>query len=216
MVASSNRLLISSLTQLFDGIGPLVGAATSQDAALECLGVGGVELLICTDQLDTGDGPALVAAAKQRHPRTRCLMLIQRPLLSTVLAALAAGCEGLCSGERLGRGGLLEVLQAMEIEGIHLDPVISGVLQRSQAGRTGDWVSPQELQLSLREEDLLRSLCNGLNNQAIAAELHLSINTVKHGITSLLRKFDANDRTQLVLLAFQRGLMDPPQPSPRW
>ena len=216
MVASSNRLLISSLTQLFDGIGPLVGAATSQDAALECLGVGGVELLICTDQLDTGDGPALVAAAKQRHPRTRCLMLIQRPLLSTVLAALAAGCEGLCSGERLGRGGLLEVLQAMEIEGIHLDPVISGVLQRSQAGRTGDWVSPQELQLSLREEDLLRTLCNGLNNQAIAAELHLSINTVKHGITSLLRKFDANDRTQLVLLAFQRGLMDPPQPSPRW
>ena len=216
VVASSNRLLISSLTQLFDGIGPLVGAATSQTAALECLGVGGVELLICTDQLDSGDGPALVAAAKQRHPRTRCLMLIQRPLLSTVLAALAAGCEGLCSGERLGRGGLLEVLQAMEIEGIHLDPVISGVLQRSQAGRTGDWVSPQELQLSLREEDLLRSLCNGLNNQAIATELHLSINTVKHGITSLLRKFDANDRTQLVLLAFQRGLMDPPQPSPRW
>ena len=216
VVASSNRLLISSLTQLFDGIGPLVGAATSQIDALECLRIGGVDLLICTDQLDSGDGPALVATAKQRHPRLRCLMLIQRPLLSTILAALAAGCEGLCSGERLGRGGLLEVLQAMEIEGIHLDPVISGVLQRSQAGRTGDWVSPQELQLSLREEDLLRTLCNGLNNQAIAAELHLSINTVKHGITGLLRKFDANDRTQLVLMAFQRGLMDPPQPSPRW
>ena len=216
VVASSNRLLISSLTQLFDGIGPLVGAATSQDAALECLGVGGVELLICTDQLDSGDGPALVATAKQRHPRTRCLMLIQRPLLSTVLAALAAGCEGLCSGERLGRGGLLEVLRAMESGGIHLDPLISGVLQRSQAGRTGDLVSPQAPQLSLREEDLLSSLCKGLNNQAIAAELHLSINTVKHGITGLLRKFDANDRTQLVLMAFQRGLMDPPQPSPRW
>ena len=216
MVASSNRLLISSLTQLFDGIGPLVGAATSQTAALECLGVGGVELLICTDQLDSGDGPALVAAAKQHHPGLRCLMLIQRPLLSTILAALAAGCEGLCSGERLGRGGLLEVLRAMEIEGIHFDPLIRGVLQRCPAGSAGDWISPQQPSLSLREEDLLRSLCNGLNNQAIATELHLSINTVKHGITSLLRKFDANDRTQLVLMAFQRGLMDPPQPSPRW
>ena len=69
VVASSNRLLISSLAKLFDGIGPLVGAATSQLAALECLGVGGVELLICTDQLDNGDGPALVATAKKRHPR---------------------------------------------------------------------------------------------------------------------------------------------------
>ena len=104
----------------------------------------------------------------------------------------------------------------MEIEGIHFDPLIRGVLQRSQTGSAGDWISPQQPSLSLREEDLLRSLCNGLNNQAIAAELHLSINTVKHGITGLLRKFDANDRTQLVLMAFQRGLMDPPQPSPRW
>ena len=216
VVASSNRLLISSLTQLFDGIGPLVGAATSQTAALECLRIGGVELLICTDHLDSGNGPSLVAAAKQWHPRMHCLMLIQRPLLSTVLAALAAGCEGLCSDERLGRGGLLEVLRAMESDGTHLDPLISGVLQRSQAGSAGDWISPQQPSLSLREEDLLRGLCNGLNNQAIAAELHLSINTVKHGITGLLRKFDANDRTQLVLLAFQCGLMDPPQPSLRW
>ena len=205
VVASSNQLLISSLTQLFDGVGPLVGAATSQTAALECLRAGGVDLLICTDQLDSGDGPALVAAAKQQHPGLHCLMLIQRPLLSTILAALAAGCEGLCSGERLGRGGLLEVLRAMEIEGIHLDPLISGVLQRSQAGRTGDWVSPQEPQLSLREEDLLRSLCNGLNNQAIAAELHLSINTVKHGITGLLRKFDAATAPNWCCSLFNRG-----------
>ena len=63
---------------------------------------------------------------------------------------------------------------------------------------------------------MLRCLCKGLNNQAIAAELHLSINTVKHGITGLLRKFDAGDRTQLVLLAFQQGLMDPPRPRRRW
>jgi len=91
VVASSNRLLISSLTQLFDGIGPLVGAASSQNATLECLRIGGVELLICTDHLDGGDGPALVAAAKRRHPGLRCLMLIQRPLRCTVLAALAAG-----------------------------------------------------------------------------------------------------------------------------
>ena len=220
VVASSNRLLISSLTQLFDGIGPLVGAATSQIDALECLRIGGVDLLICTDQLDSGDGPALVATGKQRHPRLRCLMLIQRPLLSTILAALAAGCEGLCSGERLGRGGLLEVLRAMESGGIHLDPLISGVLQRSQNGGAADncgrLATPQQPSLSLREEDLLRGLCNGLNNQAIAAELHLSINTVKHGITGLLRKFDANDRTHLVLLAFQRGLVDPPQPSQSW
>ena len=99
-MASSNQLLINSLTQLFYSVGPLVGAA------------------------------------KQQHPRLQCLLLIHRPLLSTILSALAAGCEGLCGDEPLGRVGLLEVLLPMEIEGIHLDPLISGMLQRIQKGRT--------------------------------------------------------------------------------
>ena len=68
VIASSDRMLISAIAQLFDGVGPLVGAATSEAAALQCLCSGGIELLVCTDQLDQGSGPALVAAAKQRHP----------------------------------------------------------------------------------------------------------------------------------------------------
>ena len=38
-----------------------------------------------------------------------------------------------------------------------------------------------------------------------------SINTVKHGITGLLRKCDAGDLMQLVLLAFPKGLIDLPR-----
>ena len=209
VVASSNRLLISGLTQVFEGVGPLLGAATSQTAALECLRSDGVELLICTDQLDSGDGPTLVATAKKHHPRLRCLMLIQCPLRSTIRAAMAAGCDGLCSQARLGRGGLLAVLQAMESEGSHLDPVISAVLQ----GRpVTDAAGVPAEGLTRRDESLLHRVCQGLSNQAIATDLHLSIHTVKHGITALLRKFEVHDRTQLVLLAFERGLVDPPLP----
>lgn len=212
VIASSDRMLISAIAQLFDGVGPLVGAATSEAAALQCLCSGGIELLVCTDQLDQGSGPALVAAAKQRHPSIRCLMLIQRPLRSTIEAALQAGCDGLCSPERLGRGGLLSVLEAMGSDGSHLDRGISALLQRGDhCVRTA-----QPPRLTLREETLLKGLCRGLSNQDIAAELHLSINTVKHGVTALLRKFDARDRSQVILAAFELGLMSPPFPTPPW
>ena len=70
--------------------------------------------------------------------------------------------------------------------------------------------------LSLREEDVLRGLCKGLSNQQIADQLHLSIETTKHYVTALLRKLDAKSRTQAVLIAFQRNLVDPPLPIPRW
>ena len=37
-----------------------------------------------------------------------------------------------------------------------------------------------------------------------------------HGVTALLRKFDARDRSQLILAAFELGLMSPPFPTPTW
>ena len=79
----------------------------------------------------------------------------------------------------------------MGTDGSHLDRGISALLRR------GDHCarSAQSPRLTLREEALLKGLCQGLSNQNIAAELHLSINTVKHGVTALLRKFDARDRS---------------------
>ena len=70
VIASSDRMLISAIAQLFDGVGPLVGAATSEAAALQCLCSGGIELLVCTDQLDQGSSPALVAAANNAIHRS--------------------------------------------------------------------------------------------------------------------------------------------------
>ena len=215
VIASADRVLITALTHLSEGIGPLVGAATSEQDALNCLTANDVQLLVCTDLLESGSGPALVAAAKAQHPQLRCLMLIQRPLLSTIDAAIASGCEGLCSRERLGDGGVLSVLQAMDSDGIHMDPTITGVCQHSRRP-IHEGVSPLSDVLSLREEDVLRGLCRGLSNQEIADQLHLAIDTIKHAVTSLLRKLEARDRTQAVLIAFQHNLVDPPAPIPRW
>lgn len=215
VVASSDRVLITGMVAVFDGNGPLVGAATTEAEALTCLSQGGADLLICTAELDQGGtGPSLVAKAKATHPRLKCLMLIRRPLLSTIKAAIAAGCDGLCSHERMGNGGLLSVLQAMDSDGSHLDPLIAGVLQHHHNHRSGP--TPLSEQLSVREEDVLHGLCRGLSNAEIADHLTLSIDTIKHVVSNLFRKLDARDRTQAVLIAFERDLVSPPAPIPRW
>ena len=99
LIASADRVLITSLVGLFDGIGPLLGACTSEADTLTCLERSAVDLLICTDLLESGDGPSLVHHARALRPELICLMLIQRPLRSTIEAATAAGCQGLCSRE---------------------------------------------------------------------------------------------------------------------
>ena len=214
VVASADRIMISGLLHSLDGIGSIVGAASTEAEALVCLSSTAADLLICSDRLERGSGPSLVAAAKARQPSLRCLMLIQRPLLSTIRDAAAADCDGLCSHERIGNGGLLSVLRAMESDGSHMDPVISGVAHHDRGSAGGG--HPLSDVLSLREEDVLRGLCKGLSNQEIADQLHISIETTKHCITALLRKLNAKNRTQAVLMAFQHNLVDPPMPIPRW
>ena len=215
VVASNDRVLITGLVHFFDGNGPLIGAATTETEALHCLNREAADLLICSSELDQeGDGASLVEKAKAAHPKLKCLMLIRRPLLSTIQSAIAAGCDGLCSHERIGNGGLLSVLQAMDSDGSHLDPLITGVLQHHHKNHSGP--SPFTDQLSIREEDVLHGLCRGLSNAEIANQLNLAVDTIKHLVSSLLRKLEARDRTQAVLIAFQRDLVSPPAPIPRW
>lgn len=214
VIASADRVLITGLVSMFDDIGPLVGAVTSEPEALNCISTSTTDLLICSDLLETGNGPSLVAAAKQRKPDLACLMLIQRPLRSTLEAAIAAGCNGLCSRDRVGNGYLLQAVQAIESDSTFIDPMISGVLRHCRLGRGG--ASRLKVDLSLREEDVLRGICRGLTNQEIADQLHLSIDTVKHISSALLRKLDARDRSQAMLTAFRHDLVDPPQQLPRW
>ena len=59
--------------------------------------------------------------------------------------------------------------------------------------------------LTPREKQVLTLVARGLSNEELAAELHVSGNTVKTHISSLLAKLHARDRAQLVIAAYERG-----------
>jgi DNA-binding NarL/FixJ family response regulator len=60
-----------------------------------------------------------------------------------------------------------------------------------------------------REREVLTLVGRGLSNTEIAAGLTLSIATVKTYVTRLLTKLDARDRVQLVIIAYDAGLVAP-------
>ena len=61
--------------------------------------------------------------------------------------------------------------------------------------------------LTARELDILHSINLGLSNFAIAANLYISVSTVKSHVSSILRKLDADNRVQALTIARERGLL---------
>jgi DNA-binding NarL/FixJ family response regulator len=64
------------------------------------------------------------------------------------------------------------------------------------------------LVLSLREQEVLRHLADGLSNSQIGEHLHLSHRTVEKHVSSLLRKTMTHNRSELLRYALEHGLTD--------
>jgi DNA-binding NarL/FixJ family response regulator len=68
--------------------------------------------------------------------------------------------------------------------------------------------SPERLELlTEREREVLGLVGRGLANSEIAAELHMSPLTAKTHVSRMLSKLGARDRAQLVVIAYETGLV---------
>ena len=66
------------------------------------------------------------------------------------------------------------------------------------------------IELSERELELLKLLATGLSNKEIAAQLFLSLNTVKVHLRNIFAKLGVQSRTEATLVAIQRGYVSVP------
>ena len=90
---------------------------------------------------------------------------------------------------------------------VHRPKVASQVVDQfqelTQHSEAGDYMSP----LTAREKEVLDYIAQGYLNKQIATELGISEQTIKNHVTSVLRKLNANSRTDAVVQAIKQGLI---------
>jgi two-component system, NarL family, nitrate/nitrite response regulator NarL len=70
---------------------------------------------------------------------------------------------------------------------------------------------PQPSHLSSREAEVLTLLVGGASNKEIAQELHISVHGVKRHVSTLLGKFESQNRLHLVSRILRAGMVPPSQ-----
>ena len=141
---------------------------------------------------------------------TRVLVLTTFELDEYVFGALRAGASGflLKGGEP---GELLSAIRLVAAGESLLAPSVTRRLIEAYIGQPEHWtVAPDGLdELSPRELEVLELVAQGSNNREIAEALYLSPLTVKTHVSRILMKLRARDRVQLVVIAYQAGLVSP-------
>jgi DNA-binding NarL/FixJ family response regulator len=142
---------------------------------------------------------------------TRVLVLTTFELDEYVFGALRAGASGflLKGGEP---GDLLAAIRLVAAGESLLAPsvtkrLIQAYISQPEQERTAD---PDGLdELTARELEVLGLVARGSTNREIADALYLSPLTVKTHVSRILTKLHARDRVQLVVIAYQAGLVSP-------
>lgn len=80
------------------------------------------------------------------------------------------------------------------------------VLDRYVRGQSPRVASTEDLDLSEREQEVLRLLCQARTNHQIARRMNIADTTVKTHVSSIMRKMGVGNRLEIVVEAHRRGI----------
>jgi DNA-binding NarL/FixJ family response regulator len=158
------------------------------------------------------DGIEATAAITARPDGPRVLVLTTFDLDEYAFAALRAGASGFVLKD-LPPPELAAAIRAVAAG----DAVVAPRITRQLLDRLADHLHPPRGSaqpppsplgaLTAREREVFAEVADGLTNAEIAGRLHLSEATVKTHITHVLAKLALRDRVQIVIYAYQNGLI---------
>ncbi len=187
----------------------VVAEAERAQAALELAMQHDVDVVIADVRLPDMTGIELVRLLRQRKPEVKVLILSAYDDEEYVREALRVGANGYLL-KTTPASELIEAVRAVHSGASVLQATL---MRRLAAGWPGGSFSGPRL--SSRESEVLHLLARGMANKEIARDLSLSLRTVEGHLNNIFAKMGVASRTEAIVQAVQRHMVNLEDPSPR-
>ncbi len=117
---------------------------------------------------------------------------------------LEAGASGYVL-KRAAADELVKAIRVVAAGGVYLDPTLAGKVVNGYVGKKKLRGALQGVELSGREEEVMRLVAWGYTNKEVAAYLNISVKTVETHKMNLMEKLDLSGRSDIVRYALRRG-----------
>jgi len=208
LIRSGFRALLSTAPDL-----EVVGEASDGAQAVELVRATRADVVVMDIRMPGVDGIEATRriSADDDLAGVRVLVLTTFEDDEHVLDAVRAGASGFL-GKSVEPQLLIDAIRTVAAGEALLSPRATRALLTRYLQPTQEPVAaPASLSaLTDRERQLVALVAEGLSNDDIAGRLFLSPLTVKTHVNRAMMKLDARDRAQLVVIAYQSGLVRPP------
>ncbi|MFC4127791.1 response regulator transcription factor [Nocardia rhizosphaerae] len=211
LLAGTFRLLIDSAPDM-----EVVGIAATGREAIELAQATNPDVVVMDIRMPDVDGIAATQTicADPALRETRVLILTTFELDEYVAQALRAGASGFL-GKDVGPEDLLRSIRAIAAGDALLSPTATRTLIARYLARPESRLGAAESLevLTAREREVVTMVAEGRSNDEIAETMYVSPLTVRTHVQRAMTKLDVQNRAQLVVLAFQSGLVrvEPPR-----
>jgi len=188
-------------------------AEVSSEAELVTRVVNEIPDVVLLDISLASDGMDLARMVKQHVPSVAVIVIAPAPNDEGLFMAIKARAAGYVSRD-ISSQELISIIRRASRGEYPLNDsflsqpkVAAQVLEQFQDFSWGKGVETFVSPLTPRETEILNYVAKGYLNKQIAGMLDISEQTIKNHVTSILRKLDANARTQAVITAVKRGII---------
>lgn len=178
----------------------IVGEAENGEEAFTFVRTERPDVVLMDLSMPKMDGIEATKRIKQYDETIKILILSSFSEQDYVIPALEAGADGYQLKE-VQPEQLVASIIAVHEGNTNFHPKITPALLGRSAVKKENPFS----MLTKREQEVLREIAKGRSNKEIAAELHITEQTVKTHVSNILAKLEVDDRTQAALYAVKHG-----------
>jgi len=209
VIVDDDALVRAGLAMMLDGADGIivVGEADDGDQASAVVDAHGPDVVLMDLRMPRVNGITATRRLRGRPNPPEVIVLTTFDSDENVLRALRAGASGFLLKDSEPHRIAEAIRQVAAGEAI-LSPKITRRLMDRAATEAGAYERARAALATLtpRERDVVLAVAQGRSNAEIAADLYLSVPTIKAHLTRVLTKLGLGNRTQVALLVHDAGL----------
>ena len=207
IIAESLKILVEDNADM-----TVVGSVSCMEEFTERIKAGNFDTVLIYLVGEESETVELISQLLEAHPAARIIIIAGRQDSVSQIRAIQLGAVGIVQKEQNARILIEAIRQTYRgetwINQQLLTKLLGNKTDKSEGSKSWDVLKADSL--TPREKEVIQMIGRGLKNKEIAETLRISEATVRHHLSSIYGKLDVDDRLNLVIYAYQQGLIEIP------